>query len=361
MQAGALTEFIVVDRHRIQRVPAPHSADAAGGPVWALPGAPPTAAPPVLALAQLALLPLCALPAYRAVRTLVYAFTSGPRAPGAAAADYNGPSAAAPAIAPGAEHAGGVRRRALVLRGHDGAGALAVQLLAARGWRVSVHVPLSALAPHAPPAAAAAFMRRAEGRARTWGADEVVFDDGEGGTEGAAVRVLAALREDGDVFDAVLDCVGGKAVWAAAERLLRAPGGTGGVPPRRGAGQFTTLVGHTPARVVPSARDNFRAGLRALRMGSGDSGGGGSGEKGGRVGYAWVSVAQDVDWEGQDVGETLGAVVRLALAGQLRPPLEGLDADDGEESRVWPFAQAPYAFVDGGPLAEGGTVVVRIA
>ncbi|KJA14248.1 hypothetical protein HYPSUDRAFT_208874 [Hypholoma sublateritium FD-334 SS-4] len=327
-KAGALTEFIVVDRHRIQRVPAPHSADAAGGPVWALPGAPPTPAPPVLALAQLALLPLCALPAYRAVRTLVYAFTAGPRAPGPATADYGSlaPGQGAPPAAPGVEHAGGVRRRALVLRGHDGAGALAAQLLAARGWRVSVHVPLGALAPHAPPAAAAAFMRRAEGRARAWGADEVVFDDGEGGAEGAAVRVLAALREDGDVFDAVLDCVGGKAVWAAGERLLRAPGGVGGVPLRRGAGQFTTLVGHTPARVVPSARDNFRAGLRALRMGSGDA------EKGGRVGYAW-----------------------------LRPPLAGLDADDGEAGRVWPFAQAPYAFVDGGPLAEGGTVVVRIA
>ena len=43
------------------------------------------------------------------------------------------------------------------------------------------------------------------------------------------------------------------------------------------------------------------------------------------MGYAWVSVAQDVDWEGQDVGETLGAVVRLALAGQLRPTGDGVD------------------------------------
>lgn len=375
------------------------------------------------------------------MRTFVYAFTSGTQRVAtahslvdyAAATSPQGHALAHSSLAPpGTEHAEG-RRRALVLRGHDGAGALAVQLLAARGWRVSVHVPVAAvpaLSPaldahnaeqaagahpqfvpngHAAPnhnysaASAASAMgstpdmdddsplHRAEMRARLWGADEVVYDDGGTDTEleadgidggqGAAVRVLATLRADGDVFDAVLDAVGGKAVWAAAEALLASPGGPppgvdapgpGGesfdIPRRRGVGQFTTLAGHNPARVVPTARDNFRAGLRALRMGSSSTPSASSTQDGapstrssGRVGYAWVSVAQDVDWEGQDVAETLGAVVRLALAGALRPPLDGLDADEGAGSRVWPLERAPEAFMDGGPLMDGGTVVIRVA
>ena len=66
-------------------------------------------------------------------------------------------------------------------------------------------------------------------RVRVWGTDEVIFDDeeeGRGGDDshGAAVRVLDLLREDGDVFDGVLDTIGGKEVREAGERLLRSPG-----------------------------------------------------------------------------------------------------------------------------------------
>lgn len=72
-------------------------------------------------------------------------------------------------------------------------------------------------------------MRVIKERVRVWGADEVIFDDEEEGGggdngRGVAVRALDSLREDGDVFDAVLDTVGGKEVREAGERLLRSPG-----------------------------------------------------------------------------------------------------------------------------------------
>jgi hypothetical protein len=350
--------------------------------------APPGSVPALtstLTLDELALLPLCGLLAYRAVRTFIFAFSSshdGHSPP--STGNYNTSSTAGSKhTRPLLEHDQGYRRRAIVLRGHDGVGAMAVQMLVRRGWRVSVHVPFSSVPAHTPQEVSEHFMHVVEERARDWGADEVIFDDGEeGGMDdgrGAALRVLESLREDGDVFDAVLDTVGGKIVWAAAERLLKfqglptSPGmatdETKGVLRRRGVGQFTTLVGHTPERVIPTARDNFRAGLRALRMGSANGagsgptvdGGGGDGKGQGKVGYAWVSVAQDVDWEGDDVGETLGTVLRLALDERVRPLTEGQGTDGRSQSRVVPFEQAPYLFVDNGPLTDGGTMVVTIA
>jgi hypothetical protein len=257
---------------------------------------------------------------------------------------------------------------------------MAVQLLVQLGWRVSVHVPFSSVPSHASQEVGDAFMRVIEERVRVWGADEVIFDDGEeggGGDDGrgAAVRVLDTLREDGDIFDAVLDTVGGKEVREAGERLLRSPGFSAddaSTPhlQRRGVGQFTTLVGDVPQRVIPSAADNFRAGLRSFRLGGSQTQDGGShgvvpnsaadeesnfsAAKGnGKVGYAWVSVAQDVDWEGEDVGETLGIAVCLALEDGIRPIVEG--------ERVVPFEGTPAMFVDDGPLRDGGTVVVKVA
>jgi len=277
------------------------------------------------------------------------------------------------------EHPQGRRRRVLVLRGHDGAGAMAVQLLAKRGWEVSVHVPFSSSSTTYDPTTTEAehvdpFPMNIQERARDWGADEIIFDEeaGDGIDDGriAAIRVMESLREDGDVFDAILDTVGGKEVREAGERLLRSAGtATPSVygnelpmSPRerdkaKGVGHFTTLVGDVPERPIPTTADHFRAGLRSFGVESGAKNGdeGTTADmKGNKVGYAWVSVAQDVDWEGEDISETLSSVLRLAMEERVRPVI-------GARYRIVPFEQAPYVFVDKGPLGHGCNVVVKIA
>lgn len=289
------------------------------------------------------------------------------------------------------------RRRALVLRGHDGAGAMAVQMLVRKGWRVSVHVPFSCIPINASQALADTFMRNVEDRAREWGADEVIFDDAEEGDIGdgddgrsAAVRVIDTLREEGDVFDAILDTLGGKEVREAGERLLRAnrnaplspttpTAGNANKNKKEGFAQFTTLFGDVPERAIPSASDHFKANMRSLRLGLNDSSNGfsaplaspGIDENGppsatldpknqGRFGYAWVSVAHDVE-EGEDVGETLGTVLRLALEDGIKPLVEDAAGGILGRQRVVPFEKTPYVFVEHGPLNDGGTVVVKIA
>ena len=365
----------------------------------------------MLTLEELALLPLCGIPAYRAVRTFMYAFSGTDDAPSAQQAQPQIPGQSqTQSRDPHAD-----RRRALVLRGHDGVGAMAAQMLIQRGWRVSVHVPFTCVPANATQELADGFMRAVEDRAREWGADEVIFDDGEaegevdGGSgdgsaaavgdaddgRAAAVRVMETLREEGDVFDAVLDTVGGKEVREAGERLLRSNGlpisppaaangdasaanlTSPGVKKRYGIGQFTTLVGDTPERPIPSAADAFRANLRSFRLGLGDSGeaGGGTGSKSksrsvaadpissqGKVGYAWVSVAHEVsEWEGENIGETIGAVLRIAMEEGIRPLVEDAGGGILGRPRVVPFEQTPSVFVDNGSLADGGTVVVRVA
>lgn len=401
------------------------------------------------------------------------------------------------------------RRRVLILGGHDGVGAFAVQLLSRRGWRVSVHAPF----PNASLPASLSlgsgsipdsddpievYISAIQARVTDWGGEEVIFDDGGGaivlandsstinGTvdgslegdssaEGAVVRMLDGLRREGEIFDAILDTVGGKRVWEASERLLR----LNGCPAspkldaqerrRHGVGQFITVVGDNPSRVIPTAGDHFRAGLRSWRIGSGSKSGRSGGvstasspnvsqyqhtvtgeseddvlsplptslpsspsshpfslvrngsstrsltdrekerDKGnhgysikhgkvtegkaqGKVGYAWVCISQDIDWEGDDIRETLGSVLRLALHGGIKPflgrtiksasnnklstcstsagppllsghPPEALHRVEEiiEGKRVIPFEQTPNLFVEGGPLTCGPTpVVVRI-
>jgi hypothetical protein len=256
---------------------------------------------------------------------------------------------------------------------------MAVQLLAKRNWEVSVHVPFSASSTTYDPTTTEAdhvdpYSMNIQERARDWGADEIIFDEeaGDGIDDGriAAIRVMESLREDGDVFDAILDTVGGKEVREAGERLLRSAGTAtssvyGNEPPMsprgrdkaKGVGQFTTLVGDVPERPIPTTADNFRAGLRSFGVESGAKNGdeGTTADmKGNKVGYAWVSVAQDVDWEGEDISETLSSVLRLALEERVRPVI-------GARYRIVPFEQAPYAFVDKGPLGHGCNVVVKIA
>jgi len=349
----------------------------------------------MLTLEELAILPLCGVPAYRAVRTFMYAF------PGQLDFAPNQNSRQqSQSTAPIQGRMQPYRRRALVLRGHDGAGAMAVQMLVLQGWRVSVHIPLSCVPANASQALVDAFMHVMEDRAREWGADEVIFDDGEavgeggdvesGGGDGddgraAAVRVIETLREEGDTFDAVLDTVGGKEVREAGERLLRSPAATNTSSSQNSKlrgyfGQFTTLVGDTPERPIPSVADALRANLRSFRTGQGhgqSSGTNKSTTEGGpcpeghgaadadpkfhKVGHAWVSVAHEVEWEGEDVGETLGAVLRLAMEQGIRPLVEDAGGGILGRPRVVPFEKAPRVFVDNGPLADGGTVVVKIA
>ncbi|KAJ7672823.1 hypothetical protein B0H17DRAFT_1208536 [Mycena rosella] len=402
-KSGALAEFITVDRHRIHRVPHPHtpSSDESPAPSLSPPSSgssdthshqnqdspypsrpssvsfrdspppsrassrqhhkrvrpvppPPPPPPPGLTLAELALLPL-GLAAHRVVRTL--AGGDACTAWGSVDTDTVRPDGEPEAPLDEKRALKALGRRALVLQGHAGTGGLVARMLARRGWRVCVHAPGS-LADGGGAAAETdadrAHMRRVQARVRAWGVEEVVFDDGGGagergdGGRGAAVRAVERLIGDGDAFDAVVDTVGGRAVWEAGERLLAGAGA--------GRKQFTTTVGDWPGRPVPTAKDNFRAGLRALRgnQSQGGGGGGGAAKKGAKrseVGYAWVSAAQDVDWEGADVRDALGAMLRLALEGGVRPVVEAEQ----------PFERAPEVFErGGGEVLRGGSVVVKV-
>ncbi|KAF8211634.1 hypothetical protein K438DRAFT_1807634 [Mycena galopus ATCC 62051] len=340
------------------------------------PPAPPPP-PPGLDLAELALLPLAGIAAHRAVRTL-YAVDASKWCPDAVTPEGE---VADPmdSVSVKSARARKGKRRALVLHGHAGTGGLVARILARRGWHVCVHAPGSVSASDSEDAEDAdrAHMRRVQERVRAWGVEEVVFDDGgcaadcsfesgDGGRgNGAAVRAVERLIADRDEFDAVVDTIGGKEVWDAGERLLARGEKT------RGQKQFTTTVGDWPARPVPTAKDNFRAGLRALTWGNGASNSSGEGKKskkakkekenkkakgGSVVSYAWVSAAQDVDWEGEDVRDSLAAVVRIALEEGARPVVEGT---------AMPFERAAEVFegregsASGGVL-KGGSVVVRV-
>ncbi|KAI0637678.1 hypothetical protein C8Q77DRAFT_1047354 [Trametes polyzona] len=464
-KCGALAEFILVERHRVHRAPQPRArtislfpprrrshlrssslpANANGS---ATPFAPSPLAPPPLTIEELALLPLCGVPAHRAIRT--FADVLAPPVNRSYREDEK------PAV------------RALVLQGHDGAGALAVQMLGRRGVRICVQIPESAVYdPHepdpprkpsidttrsspsktkdkgkgragvAPPPPSR--REQVEARLRAWGAEDVCV--------GEPLDVLRRLAEDGQSFDAVLDTVGGVAVWEAAQKLLTMdwtasaarsslslasrsdirPNGHSHSQPHtdgengysssgggQGLGQggnyrpsklksklvshaqFTTLVGDTPQRAIPTAQDNLRSGLRSLRRSVSTSspaspspashaslGRSAGGVKTKRVvGYAWVSVAADVDFEGEDVRDSLGAVVRMAEGGWLRPWVGGSTSTatsgstpngsangsagaGAEEGKVVPFERAPEVFRRGvvgplGVLADGGTCAVRI-
>ncbi|KAG6900126.1 hypothetical protein C0993_002661 [Termitomyces sp. T159_Od127] len=404
-KCGALAEFIVVDRRRVHRSPYPRmqqdglssllkaapnvptsqssssildtepgSSDSSrssslsnGRPqgsnnAWtSLPHAPPHTVLP-LSLEELALLPGCGIPAYRAIRTFAFAFSD---ATTEVVGGINVKRVARDALD------GTRRRRALVLRGHDGAGAMAVQMLVRRGWRVCVHVPLMCL--HDEDGLLDGDvdgtdewdkhrMRRVEARVRAWGGEEVIFDDGE---QGAVVRVIDRLREDGDVFDAVLDTIGGREVWEAAERLLKTANVAGKKDKMKLAGlgikQFTTLVGDFPGRTIPSAGDTFKAGLRSLNFGSRTDGK----KLEGRVGYAWVSHVQDVDWEGEDIRDTLREVLRIVAETDIRPWVGEGGGWTERTNRHWvvPFEKAHELFVSRGKgiLKSGGSFVVKVA
>ncbi|KAI0772526.1 hypothetical protein BD413DRAFT_623744 [Trametes elegans] len=434
-KCGALAEFIVVERHRVHRVPQPRARSAslfpprrrahirsaslpANGSALAYASSP--LAPAPLTVEELALLPLCGVPAHRAVRT----FTDVLAPP----VNRSPNSTAKPDV------------RALVLQGHDGAGALAVQMLGRRGVRICVQVPESAMydsheEEHAGTgistrvspsknkgkgkAGVVSRREQVEARLRAWGAEDICV--------GEPLDVLRRFAEEGQSFDAILDTVGGVQIWEASQRLLtmdwtdaagrsslslasrsevklngngngHSVGGYDSSTEHADAGahrpsklkgkvvshaQFTTLVGDTPQRAVPTAQDNLRSGLRSLRRSMSTSGAphksspaalgrsAGAAPKSKRVvGYAWVSVAADVDFEGEDVRDSLGAVVRMAEGGWLRPWVGGAPAGAGagtgpDEGKVVPFERAPEVFRRGivvplGVLADGGTCAVKI-
>lgn len=223
--------------------------------------------------------------------------------------------------------------KALVLQGHDGAGLLAVQELALLRVEVTVQIPPGAWddkgkGPSSRSSSEAdednnAF-DTAEERVRAAGASELLIDE--------PLAALAALPED--AFDLVIDCIGGRKIWDAARRVLKTQG------------QFTTLVGES-AQAIPTVNQSFRSNLRSLHRAF---------VKADRkaLGYAWISPVADVDWDGEDIRDSLGAIARLAADGVMMPWVDG--------SRCVPFERAPTLFTNGGkrPLRDGRTAVVRI-
>jgi hypothetical protein len=346
-KCGALSEFVLLNRHHLHRAPQPSVP---------LPIHPQGAEPPSFSLESLSLLPVLGVPAYRAIQT--YAATKSSLASSSGTA--------------------------LVLRGQDGAGGFATLMLRAIGVNVIVQVEPSIVGLDASATATSGpFMlfstsddkalgttipRRLQevcARLRAWGVEGICV--------GAAQDVLHRLDVD---VDFVLDTVGGREIWDAAHTLLARS------TPSRGPAQFTTIVGDAGSgKAVPTAQDHWRAGVRSLKRAMSVNRGGGS--AGVRpppqvsrtrrslssssvlsattrtVGYAWVSCTADVDFEGGDVRDALAALVAMpALQYPSPDTLMGLGGEYGA-GRVLPFERAPEAF-GGAMLQSGGTAVIRV-
>ncbi|KAF8450918.1 hypothetical protein L210DRAFT_2420029 [Boletus edulis BED1] len=531
-KSGALAEFILADRHRIHRVPNPFmhvqypfnsiprtdSTKEADGDVAKRRDSLTTSAnESCLTVNELALLPLCGVPAYRAVRTFHHITQSmgKPQLPYG-----NSHNELHPILPPRSDKhdfvAGGdqddpitrvqpsdSRPRALILRAHDGAGALAAQMLVREGWSVWAHVPVPFMLPGTQMELPDELkdeeeereldnqrniLHRIEDRLREYGVDEVIFvpvtsmplsalfdvsnptleamsswsspsiqfsrspssspsvspspfsrsntstplsspySHGVSSShlssptsssthqhafmtpysftplpltpydceQDSIVSLMSFLTRSRIRLDAILDTIGGREIWDAGRLLLSRPVRD---PSRQDVdAQFTTLVGDTPDRVVSTAGDNFRAGVRALRLGGAkdqhpfeDSGyheavtnGHGKDKakaKPRAVNYSWVNVVSDIDWEGSDVHDTLCTVLRMASSEGVKPVIGPVDfvnmrckdkgkkrasvvADGIEEEllgKVVPFENTPDVFLPGGGLEYGGTVVSRVA
>ncbi|OCH95889.1 hypothetical protein OBBRIDRAFT_442048 [Obba rivulosa] len=378
-KCGALAEFVLVERHRMYRAPQPRAQTSTLFPprrrahtrTLSLPSHQPasgltpsrrvSSTPTHLSLDQLALLPLCGLPAHRAVRTFADVLAAG-RA-------REDPDRGA---------------RVLILQGHDGPGALAMQLLRKTGARVCVQVPESAVRPIEKPSSEPAEdgektskeprsrREQVEERLLSWGAEEICVGD--------PLFVIEQLARKGTAFDAILDTVGSVDIWEAAQKLfllgptppaspalsMTSLDETGGVRSKksRSRAQFTTLVGDMPARAIPSAQDNLKSGFRSLRRSSTASARSGGRRVKRTLGYTWISAAADVDFEGEDVRDSLASVVSMVERGLMKPWIGGGDGED-DEGKVLPFEKAPEAFRRDmlgphGILKDGGTCVVKI-
>ncbi|KAG1790718.1 uncharacterized protein HD556DRAFT_1241880 [Suillus plorans] len=429
-KCGALTEFILVDRHRIHCVPHPNMPDQPSLVLSSLSEDdkvgqrnslvfPAVNEPNGLTVDELALLPLSGVPAYRAVRTLTH-ITRALVQPDVAAwrPHRNGHSREVTSdtdeddvvIMRSIKHGSAEKRvdmtrpRILILRGHDGPGALALQMLVRAGWSVWAHVPVPFDLPGLPHefeedlqdedkkrtlAIRRVMLERIEKRLRGWGADET--------EKTSATALFTYLTQSRVRFDAVIDTIGGREIWEAGRTLLSLP--VHDAARTNIEGQFTTLVGDAPDRVVSTASDHFRAGVRALRIGNSKgtlqvhddaefpqpSVAPTRGKRDRRkmkprpVNYAWVNVMSDVDWEGADVRDSLSATLAMAVKEGVRPAVGLSDfpdlskkgkermknkfgGGDGETlGKVIPFENTPQVFIAGGGLEHGGTVVSRIA
>ena len=501
-------------------VPQTESANEADSDVSRQRDSPP---PPVddncLTVNELALLPLCGVPAYRAVRTLHHITQSmgNPQLPYG-----NSHNELHPILPPRSDThdfiAGGgqedaatkvqpwdSRPRVLILRAHDGAGALAAQMLIREGWSVWAHVPVPFMLPGTQSELPDELkdeeeereldnqrnmLRRIEDRLREWGVDEVLFVpvtsmplsalfDTSNATlevmsswsspsiqfsrspssspsispspfsrsttstplsspyshrlssghlssppsssthqnafttpysftplpltpydceQGSVVSLMSYLARSRVRLDAILDTIGGREMWDAGRLLLSRP--VRDLSRQEIDAQFTTLVGDTPDRVVSTAGDNFRAGVRALRLGGAkeqhpfeDSGyheavtnGHGKDKKAKvkprPVNYSWVNVVSDIDWEGSDVHDTLCAVLRMASSEGVKPVIGPADfanmrrkdkgkkraasvtadgIEEGFSGKVVSFESTPDVFLPGGGLEYGRTIVSRVA
>ena len=262
-------------------------------------------------------------------------------------------------------------RRVLVLDGHSGVGALSVQILVRRGWKVIAHVSPEAISSASDPAlSSSSIFKTLERRLRRWGVEDVCL--------GEATAVIAKLGErckakpQEYVIDGVLDTIGGLDIWNAAQQHVLSrpskplkpeldPTADDPIPP-----QFTTLVGDDKERTIPSAQDHFKAGFRSMKRAMNAV-----------CGYAWISVAADIDGEGLDVRDALAGVVKWVedTRGRVKPYVEDretpsfvLGSEDGTEKstmdsmgRVVVFENAPLVFAgDAKRLTYGGNVVVKV-
>ena len=339
---------MLLNRHHLHRAPQPSD------PISTIID-PQSVEAPSFSLESLALLPLIGVPAYRAIQSYAATKSSLPSSSGTA----------------------------LVLRGQDGAGGFATLMLRAIGVNVIVQVepsivgldpsvtatsgPFMLFSPSDDKALGTNIPRRLQevcARLRAWGVEGICI--------GAPQDVLHSLDVD---VDFVLDTVGGREIWHAAHALLAR--GT----PSRGPAQFTTIVGDAGSgKAVPTAQDHWRAGVRSLRRAMTINRGrasfvarqspqnsspsssllGSTHTPSARtVGYAWVSCTADVDFEGGDVRDALGALLAMpALQHPSPDTLMGLGGEYGA-GRVLPFERAPEAF--GGAMLEGGgTAVIHI-
>ncbi|KZT20649.1 hypothetical protein NEOLEDRAFT_1182384 [Neolentinus lepideus HHB14362 ss-1] len=419
-KCGALAEFVLVERHRLHRVPPPsapgssenaslsrsssyrshysrsshsesrspsgsrtshtRSQSLASTPTYINARAQGIAQ---MTIEELALLPLVGVPAYRVLRTFERVIE----------------------LRRVVESEGNLaRKRALVLRGHDGVGAIVTQLLARRGVEVSVFVPggvidvgdlqgkvdLNEVVEER--------MLTVEKRLKGWGAAEILWGTatrGDSRDREDALEAVQRLAGDGEEFDMVLDTIGGRDVWMACKAIL-------GVGAGLSATQFTTTVGDFVDRVVPTAQDHFWAGLRSMGLSRGGSvkkkgqagekvaatlvtgspsistkgsvrsqgkssvrEKGKEGKEKKEIGYAWVSVSADVDMEGEDIADTMNALLHMIKDSDIRPWVGPTDVDtyeeNGDDGKVLPFEKAPELFSRASLLRDGGTAVVKIA
>jgi len=243
-------------------------------------------------------------------------------------------------------------------------------MLVRRGWKDIAHVSPEAVSSSGDPVlSSSSASKKLERRLRRWGVEDVCF--------GEAITVIKKLgercqKQPGEyVIDGVLDTIGGLDVWYAAvpHILSRSskspnpeaePAADDSMPP-----QFTTLVGDDKERTIPSAQDHFKAGFRSMKRAMNAV-----------CGYAWISVAADIDGEGLDVRDALAGVIKWVeeTRGQVKPYIENQEtpiptpvessaekALANSTARVVVFENAPYVFAeDAKRLTSGGNVVVKV-